>query len=84
MSGEKPSSEIHTDELNERLNAGIETCRSVVANYRSLLAGGHAAADEEPGNSELSHPGLNDCGRREPEAAATSGRQFLHRSAIQK
>ena len=35
-----PGGKLHTDleGLNERLQSGIETCRSVVANYRSLLA----------------------------------------------
>lgn len=28
---------MNADEVNERLQGGIETCRSVIANYRLLL-----------------------------------------------
>jgi hypothetical protein len=47
---DKKLSETHIDHVNERLTAGIETCRSVVANYKSLLTGDPATAepDAEP------------------------------------
>jgi hypothetical protein len=32
--------------LNSSLNEGIETCRSVVANYRNLLKGDKGKGDE--------------------------------------
>ena len=45
MSGEKlPDAEL--DDVNERLAAGLETCRSIVANYKSLIAGEAAPSDE--------------------------------------
>jgi hypothetical protein len=43
MGGDRPPSEPEFRKVQERLQAGIETCRSVMANYRSLLA-----RDERP------------------------------------
>ena len=39
-------SETQLDDINETLTAGIETCRSVVANYKSLLAGDQGSAGQ--------------------------------------
>lgn len=49
------------DEANSRLNDGLRSCRSVVSNYRALLAGD---ADEGLGNAAFSD---NDA--RDEEAA---------------
>lgn len=38
------------EEVNERLNDGLRTCRSVVANYKALLAPDQNA--DEPSNDE--------------------------------
>ena len=37
-----PSDEADVSEVNSQLNDGIRTCRSVVSNYRMLLAGADA------------------------------------------
>ena len=37
MSDEKESAQPELHEVSDRLAAGLETCRSVVANYKSLL-----------------------------------------------
>ena len=34
-------------ELNANLSRGLETCRSMVANYRDMLVGEHAWADND-------------------------------------
>ena len=50
MSGnELPRDEADLDEVNTRLTDGLQTCRSVVANYKSLLTAndGTAANDDE-------------------------------------
>jgi hypothetical protein len=61
VSGENSASETHIDDVNERLSAGIETCRSVVANYRSLLANDQAAVEQHGENLEISaSPTAND------------------------
>lgn len=38
MPGEKLA-DTELGDVNERLAAGLETCRSIVANYKSLIAG---------------------------------------------
>ena len=45
MGGEKLHSEADLGELSEELKGGIETCRSVIANYRSLLIDERAAVE---------------------------------------
>ena len=51
MSGEKlPDAELN--DVNERLAAGLETCRSIVANYKSLIAGEAAPSDELNGPAD--------------------------------
>lgn len=55
MSGEKLPPESDLNELSEQLQGGIETCRSVIANYRSLLIEDQAAVElsgEEEGLAE--------------------------------
>ena len=42
MSGGPPQKDLA--DLNERLLSGIETCRSVIANYRALLSDEQLAA----------------------------------------
>lgn len=37
MAGGKLKAEVDVDDVNGRLAAGIETCRAVIANYKSLL-----------------------------------------------
>ena len=37
MSEERLATDAELSDLNQRLKGGIETCRSVIANYRSLL-----------------------------------------------
>jgi hypothetical protein len=46
--------EADYDEVNSRLNQGLQNCRSMIANYRHLLAVSDAAAanDDEVPNSE--------------------------------
>ena len=51
VSGSDPSSRPDVGDVNERLRDGIETCRSVIANYRSLLTedlSGGAASSTSP------------------------------------
>jgi hypothetical protein len=43
VSVEKPSPEPQLDQISERLTVGIECCRSVVANYKTLLTDNQAA-----------------------------------------
>jgi len=55
VSGNEPPREADYDELNSRLNEGLQNCRSMVANYRHLLAVNDAAAandDEVPDRAE--------------------------------
>lgn len=50
MSGDQlPRDEADLDEVNTRLTDGLQSCRSVVANYKSLLTAndGTAANDDE-------------------------------------
>ena len=46
--------EADYDEVHSRLNQGLQNCRSMIANYRHLLAVSDAAAanDDEVPNSE--------------------------------
>ena len=56
VSGDEPPRDADVDEVNSRLNEGLRNCRSVVANYRNLLAVNDAAAandDEDPDRAEL-------------------------------
>jgi hypothetical protein len=52
VSGQNSNSETQIDDLNERLSAGLETCRSVVANYKSLLAGDAVAVEQDADGRE--------------------------------
>jgi hypothetical protein len=55
VSGDEPPREADYDELNSRLNEGLQNCRSMVANYRNLLAVNDASAandDEVPDQAE--------------------------------
>lgn len=54
MSDEQLSpEEADVNEVNLQLQDGIQSCRSVVANYRNLLAGhGESSNDNEPASSE--------------------------------
>ena len=49
------------DQANSQLSDGLRSCRSVVSNYRALLAGD---SDEAPGNG-----GFNDNDARDEETA---------------
>lgn len=51
MPDEKPNSEADLGELNDKLAAGIETCRSVIANYRSFLSGSGDGRPDVEGNA---------------------------------
>ena len=59
-----PGKKLHTDldGLSERLQDGIETCRSVIANYRALLSdeqlvgGGPVAGDVTDGEQPFVEP----------------------------
>jgi hypothetical protein len=64
-----PVGKLHADleELNERLQSGIETCRSVVANYRSLLADEQLGAGAPASESVVD--AVNDEGSRKGAAA---------------
>ena len=44
VSGDEPPREADYDEVNSRLNEGLQNCRSMVANYRHLLAVNDTAA----------------------------------------
>jgi len=44
---EKPSPEAELDEIKEGLSSGIETCRFVIANYKSLLTPDELASPSE-------------------------------------
>lgn len=37
MADEKLKAEVDVDDVNGRLAAGLETCRAMIANYKSLL-----------------------------------------------
>ena len=41
--GELPPHEANVSEVSSQLQDGIQSCRSVVANYRSLLSGAEHA-----------------------------------------
>lgn len=62
MSGEEEPREADYQEVNLRLNQGLQTCRSVVANYRTLLTShdADAANDDDPGASESARPASED------------------------
>jgi hypothetical protein len=36
---DEASREDHLDKVNSKLNEGLETCRSMIENYRTLLSG---------------------------------------------
>jgi hypothetical protein len=38
VAGEKLKAEVDVNDVNGRLAAGLETCRAVIANYKSLLS----------------------------------------------
>ena len=42
MSDDQSPRDADVHEINSKLNRGLETCRSVVTNYRTLLSGSHA------------------------------------------
>ena len=47
--------ESDVGEVNSQLSEGLQTCRSVIANYRTLLSGvdvGSSSNDNEPQNRE--------------------------------
>ncbi len=44
MPGEKQPSQAELNGINDTLEASLRSCRSVVANYKSLLEGGGAVA----------------------------------------
>ena len=46
----EPLPETNIEEVSSKLRGGLETCRSVIDNYRSLLS--QADAVETPANSE--------------------------------
>jgi len=46
----EPLPETNIEEVSSKLRGGLETCRSVIDNYRSLLS--QADAMETPANSE--------------------------------
>ncbi len=46
----EPLPETNIDEVSSKLRGGLETCRSVIDNYRTLLT--QADAPEVPANSE--------------------------------
>ena len=56
MSDEQlPPEEADVEEVNSQLNEGLQTCRSVLANYRTLLSGVDARVssnDNEPDDRE--------------------------------
>jgi len=52
MPTEKSPSEAELAELSESLAAGIETCQSVVANYKSLLTSNDGFEANREGESE--------------------------------
>jgi hypothetical protein len=50
-----PPEEADVEEVNSQLNEGLQTCRSVLANYRTLLSGVDARVssnDNEPDDRE--------------------------------
>lgn len=48
-----PPEEADLNEVNSQLDQGLQTCRSVVANYRSLLSGDDAhPADNDNDDGE--------------------------------
>lgn len=52
---ELPPEEADVNEVNSQLDEGLESCRSVVSNYRALLSGIDARAssnDNEPEEDE--------------------------------
>ena len=62
MSGEEEPREADYQEVNLKLNQGLQTCRSVVANYRTLLTShdADAANDDDLGASERVEPTSKD------------------------
>ena len=51
MSGnELPRDEADLDEVNSKLTDGLQSCRSVVANYKSLLTANDAIAANDDEN----------------------------------
>ena len=64
MPDEEPPHGSEIDEVSARLNDALKSCRSVVANYKALLAtdkkgiGGIDAADS--GESGSAHPAVPD------------------------
>ena len=53
-----PPEEADVEEVNSQLSEGLQTCRSVVANYRTLLSGvddrGSSNDNEPPERQSLS------------------------------
>ena len=50
------SRESDVDDVSEQLSDGLKTCRSVVANYKALLAG-DGQDTEAPEEAESKEPG---------------------------
>jgi hypothetical protein len=53
VSGEENLQDAEIEEVSSRLNEGLKTCRSVVVNYRSLLA---REGIEVPANDDSPDP----------------------------
>ncbi|HEX5237812.1 MAG TPA: hypothetical protein VFW39_05040 [Sphingomicrobium sp.] len=52
MADEDAPQDAEIDEVSARLNDALKSCRSVIANYKALLAAEQKSpeADEEPGS----------------------------------
>jgi hypothetical protein len=55
---EPPPGTPNIDEINERLNDGLKSCRSVVANYKALLSPDQETA--EPSEDEAANDDGDD------------------------
>ncbi len=64
MTGEKRKVDVDVDDVSGRLAAGIQTCRAVISNYRSLLSerglGVPSAVDQRPAQSRPGPTPLRD------------------------
>ena len=50
LSGMNDPFETDVEEANSRLTEGLKACRSIVSNYRAMIAGDQTS---EPGESEI-------------------------------
>jgi len=57
-----PPDEADVEQVNSELNEGLQTCRSVVANYRTLLSPGDLGTAGNDNDSEAgdSAPDVDD------------------------